>query len=198
MEPPTPSREHVAQTEAVRAALRREKIATRATLDAARRAAHEAAIAAALESLLASRPPGRIGFCWPMQGEFDARPLVERLQARGWTACLPVVVAEGRPLAFRDWTPATALAPDRYGIPSPVNGPFVVPDVLLIPLVAFDAGNFRIGYGGGFFDRTLAALAPRPYAIGVGFELARVADTFPGPHDIPLDVVITEAGSRLR
>jgi 5,10-methenyltetrahydrofolate synthetase len=198
MAPPTPSSEHVAQTEAVRAALRREKIAARAALDAAHRAAHETAIAAILEPLLTSRTPGRIGFCWPMQGEFDARPLVERLRARDWTACLPVVVAEGRPLAFRDWTPAAPLAPDRYGIPSPTAGDFVVPDVLLIPLVAFDAGNFRIGYGGGFFDRTLAALAPRPYAIGVGFELARVADTFPGPHDIALDVVVTETGSRQR
>jgi len=138
-----------------------------------------------------------LAFCWPHQGEFDARPLVLRLLKSGWSACLPVVVAEAAPLAFRPWTPQVPLAPDRYGIPTPTAGDFVVPDVLLIPLVAVDERNYRIGYGGGFFDRTLAALAEggrRATAIGVGFELARVADTLPGPHDIALDLVVTEQG----
>jgi len=109
-----------------------------------------------------------------------------------------VVVAEEKPLAFRPWTPDTPLVPDRYGIPTPSAGEFVAPEVLLIPLVAIDARNYRIGYGGGFFDRTLAALAAagrRATAIGVGFELARVDDTLPGPHDIPLDHVVTEGGA---
>jgi 5,10-methenyltetrahydrofolate synthetase len=141
MEPPAPSPENVSQTAAVRATLRRDRIAARAALAEPLHAAYSTAIAATLADLLADRQPGRIGFCWPMQGEFDARPLLARLRERGWTACLPVVVAEGRPLAFREWTPATPLAPDRYGIPSPVAGPFVVPDVLLIPLVAFDAAK---------------------------------------------------------
>jgi 5,10-methenyltetrahydrofolate synthetase len=200
------STEHAAQDPAVRAAfraaLRRERIAARAALPAAAHAALSRDIGAALQTLLDALPVAatlpRLGFCWPHQGEFDARPQVERLLARGWTACLPVVVAEAAPLAFRPWTPGTALAPDRYGIPTPVAGEFVAPDVLLIPLVAVDGRNFRIGYGGGFFDRTLAALAAagrRPISVGVGFELARVADTLPGPHDVPLDHVVTEAGS---
>jgi 5,10-methenyltetrahydrofolate synthetase len=207
MPPNPPSHEHPAQDPAVRAvvraALRREKTAARAALPAADHEARsrqiEAALAAVLDTLAAKlgRPPN-LGFCWPHQGEFDARGLVARLLARGWTTCLPVVVAEEAPLAFRPWTPDTPLAPDRYGIPTPTAGEFVTPGVLLVPLVAVDARNYRIGYGGGFFDRTLAALAAaghRATAIGVGFELARVADTLPGPHDIPLDFVVTERGS---
>jgi len=217
MEPGPPSPENPAQTAAVRAVLRQQKNAAREAMPAALHAAHSARIEAALETLLGASPApttgrrqsassnlaepvwldaagGTLGFCWPVRQEFDARPLIERLLARGGRACLPVVVAEAAPLQFRGWTPATPLAPDRYGIPTPVAGDFVVPDVLLIPLVAFDARNFRIGYGGGFFDRTLAALSPRPLAIGVGFELARVGDTLPGPHDIALDLVVTEAG----
>lgn len=192
--------------------MRRQAIAARAALPATLHAAHSACIEAALEAeldalgavtsagLFTPQAPTyvrRLGFCWPHQGEFDARPLVQRLLAQGWTACLPVVVAADEALAFRPWTPDTALAPDRYGIPTPTSGEFVDPDVLLIPLVAFDSRNYRIGYGGGFFDRTLADLAARGHAtvsIGVGFELARVADTLPGPHDIALDRVITEGG----
>lgn len=215
MQPQPPSAENTGQTEVFRAALRTEKIAAREALPAALLAAHSACIEATLEALLGGSPApttgrrqsalantepvwldaagGTLGFCWPVRQEFDARPLAERLIARGGRACLPVVVAEAAPLRFRAWTPDTGLAPDRFGIPTPVAGEFIVPDVLLIPLVAFDAHNFRIGYGGGFFDRTLAVLSPRPLAIGVGFELARVADTQPGAHDIALDVVVTEA-----
>jgi 5,10-methenyltetrahydrofolate synthetase len=85
---------------------------------------------------------------------------------------------------------------DPYGIPIPATPPAPPPDVLLIPLVAFDAAGYRLGYGGGYFDRTLAALDPRPLSVGVGFELARVADLQPAPHDIPLDRIVTEAGVR--
>jgi len=206
MEPAAPSPENAAQTAVVRATLRREKIAVRMALAQGVHAAHSARIETTLEALLDTLravPPAptfrpTLGFCWPQQGEFDARPLVRLLLSRGWDACLPVVLAEAAPLAFRPWTPQTPLAPDRYGIPTPVAGEFVTPAVLLIPLVAVDARNYRIGYGGGFFDRTLAALAAadhRATSIGVGFELARVADTLPGPHDIPLDFVVTELGS---
>lgn len=216
---PTPtSRENDAQAAAVRAAaraaLRRERIAARAALSPELHAAASARIESALEAALSGRaavalprPAGSnlgvptfsptLAFCWPHQGEFDARPLVLRLLENGWSACLPVVVAEAAPLAFRPWSPQVPLAPDRYGIPSPTVGDFVIPDVLLIPLVAVDERNYRIGYGGGFFDRTLAALGEggrRVTTIGVGFELARVADTLPGPHDIALDLVVTEQG----
>ncbi len=97
-------------------------------------------------------------------------------------------------MSFRTWTPSSAMTTDRYGIPIPLGGQEVLPDIVLLPLVAFDPQGFRLGYGGGYFDRTLGSLVPRPLAIGVGFELARVADIRPQAHDIPLDAVVTEAG----
>jgi 5,10-methenyltetrahydrofolate synthetase len=193
MQPNSPSAEYTGQTEVFRATLRSEKIAARQALPADLLAAHALHIEAALEALLADAPATVLGFCWPVRQEFDARPLAERLLSRGGSACLPVVVAEATPLQFRTWTPGSKMTPDRYGIPTPIGGELIVPDVLLIPLVAFDTRNFRIGYGGGFFDRTLAALSPRPLAIGVGYEISRVEDTRPGKYDIALDVIVTEA-----
>ena len=148
-------------------------------------------------------PPGKIvGFCWPVQNEPDLRAVLEqwRQVAAGtnWVCALPVVTAPGQALAFRVWQQGAAMVTDRYGIPTPAEGQFVQPDALLIPLNAFDARGFRIGYGGGFFDRTLAALDAlnaRPLAIGVGFEINRVADTQPQVHDERLDWIVTEAGA---
>jgi 5,10-methenyltetrahydrofolate synthetase len=146
-----------------------------------------------------SAPPGRvIGFCWPVRKEPDLRPQILDWIARGATAVLPVVVAPDAPLRFRPWIPDAgggAMVADRYGIPTPVAGPELVPDVLLLPLNAFDRAGYRIGYGGGFFDRTIADLAARgrrPLAIGVGFELGLVASTLPQPHDQRLDWIVTE------
>lgn len=139
----------------------------------------------------------RVGFCWPVHNEPDLRPLMSAWRAAGtpgFCALLPVVVAAGAPLAFRAWTPHCRLAPDRYGIPTPTDGDFLTPQVLLMPLNAFDAAGYRLGYGGGFFDRTLAALKPAPLAIGVGFELARVDSVVPEAHDVRLEAIVTEAG----
>lgn len=185
--------------EARRRAMRAAAIAQRNRYDAATIAAWSAALCARLDAAWPT-PPGRtIGFCWPVQNEPDLRPQLRRWIARGATALLPVVVAEAAPLAFRPWQPDAgggAMVADRYGIPTPVAGPELDPDVLLLPLNAFDAAGYRIGYGGGFFDRTLAQLAAagrRPLSIGVGFELGRVGSTLPQPHDQRLDWIVTEA-----
>lgn len=87
------------------------------------------------------------------------------------------------------------LVPDRYGIPTPVTGDFMQPDLILLPLNGFDAAGYRLGYGGGYFDRTLAALSPRPLAVGVGFEVNRLPSIRPESHDQRLDWVVTEAGA---
>jgi 5-formyltetrahydrofolate cyclo-ligase len=109
-----------------------------------------------------------------------------------------VVIASGQPLIFRLWKPGDVLAKGVYDIPYPASGDGVVPDVALVPMNGFDAGGYRLGYGGGFFDRTLAALrtggATRPVAIGVTYELARMATIHPQAHDIPMDYVVTEHG----
>ncbi len=139
----------------------------------------------------------RVGFCWPVKNEPDLRPLMQswiESGNSGFVALLPVVVDVGEALAFRAWTPDAPLVADRYGIPAPAEGEFLVPQALLIPVNAFDAAGYRIGYGGGFFDRTLAALRPSPLSIGVGFELSRVDSIFPQAHDQQLDAMVSEAG----
>ncbi|WP_371324057.1 5-formyltetrahydrofolate cyclo-ligase [Dechloromonas sp. ZY10] len=172
--------------------LRREMIARRAALDPATHAAHSAAIAA---RLLAALPPPRcVAFCWPIKHEPDVRAAVAAWRAAGSRIALPVVVAEAAPLAFREWAEDGELAPDRYGIPTPVSGDWLAPDLILLPLNGFDAAGYRLGYGGGFFDRTLAALQPRPVAVGVGFECNRLTSIAPEAHDQRLDWLVSEAG----
>ncbi len=176
-----------------RRALRRELVAQRAALDAA---AHAALSAAIVGRLLAALPqPQVVAFCWPIKHEPDVRAAVDAWVAEGARAALPVVIDADRPLAFRAWTAASSLQPDRYGIPTPIDGDWLQPDLILLPLNGFDTAGFRMGYGGGYFDRTLAALAPRPLAVGVGFEINRLPTIRPEPHDQRLDWIVTEQGA---
>ena len=175
-----------------RRALRRDMVARRAALSQADHAGLSARI---VEHLVAALPVPRIvAFCWPIKHEPDVRAVVERWATLGARAALPVVVAEESPLAFRIWSEETPLEPDRYGIPTPVAGDLVQPDLILLPLNGFDAAGYRLGYGGGYFDRTLAALSPRPLAVGVGFEVNRLASIRPETHDQKLDWIVSEAG----
>jgi 5-formyltetrahydrofolate cyclo-ligase len=194
MKPLSPSAEHAPDQGVFRAALRREKLAARLALDPAAHAALSANLEQHLTALLLPLAPQTLAFCAPVRGEFDARPLASRLLERGWHAAMPVVTAVNAPMSFHAWTPSSAMSSDRYGIPIPADGAAVVPDIVLLPLLAFDAQGFRLGYGGGYFDRTLAAMVPRPQAIGIGFEVGRVADIRPQVHDIRLDAVVTETG----
>lgn len=178
-----------------RKATRAVLIARRLAVPPSERARRDAAIAALVERELERRAIRRLGFYWPFKGEFDPRPLVRRLHARGVLLALPVVVARGAPLVFRPWAPGSRLVPGVWNIPVPAEGDPVTPDVLLVPLVGFDAGRYRLGYGGGYYDRTLAAMTPRPFAIGIGFALSRLAGIHPQPHDVPMDLIITEEGA---
>jgi 5,10-methenyltetrahydrofolate synthetase len=135
-----------------------------------------------------------IAFCWPVRGEYDARPVAEALRSRGAVTALPVVVAPGQPLTFREWHPGVALAAGPLGIPYPATSDPVVPTVALIPLNGWDEAGHRLGYGGGFFDRTLASLPRPPVAIGVGYEMARMKTIRPQAWDVPMDWVVTERG----
>lgn len=176
--------------------LRESSLARRNAQDRSTVAAWSAALN---QHLLAQwpRPPGRvIGFCWPIGNEPDVRPLLAAwARAEPFIAALPVVVDPASALAFRPWSAGGAMVTDRYGIPTPADGDFILPEVLLIPLNAFDGAGFRIGYGGGYYDRTLAEMRPRPLAIGIGFEIGRIDDVRPEPHDQRLDWIVTEAGA---
>jgi 5-formyltetrahydrofolate cyclo-ligase len=135
---------------------------------------------------------GIVAFCWPYRNEFDARFLARRLREQGAVTALPVVVAPRTPLVFRAWQPGVKLALGVYDIPYPAEGPPVTPRTVLLPMNGFDAAGYRLGYGGGFFDRTLAALAHRPRVIGIAYELARIPTIHPQSWDIPVDFVVTE------
>jgi 5-formyltetrahydrofolate cyclo-ligase len=135
-----------------------------------------------------------VGIYWPFKGEYDVRHIARQLHARGTRLALPVVVEKNRPLVFRSWTPGAKLVPGIWNIPVPTDDAAAVePDALIVPLVGFDEDRFRLGYGGGYYDRTLAAFRRKPLAIGVGFELAALPTIHPQPHDIPMDAIVTEA-----
>lgn len=143
--------------------------------------------------------PKLLGAYWPHCDEYDPMPLAAWHAGRNGDVALPAVVARSQPLEYRPWSPDVPMVPGRFsfGILEPVNGPAVIPDLMLVPLLGFDAAGYRLGYGGGYFDRTLAAYPVRPKTIGVGFEIGRLPTIHPQPHDIPLDMIVTEAGTFL-
>lgn len=136
---------------------------------------------------------------WPIKGEFDLRPLMAEWHEAGAIVALPAVEEKAAPLVFRRWTPEMRMVRGDWNIPvPPPEAERLTPEIALAPLVGWamgeDGTGWRLGYGGGYFDRTLAALAPRPFTIGVGLSAARLASIYPQPHDIPLDAIVTEAG----
>ena len=137
---------------------------------------------------------------WPMGDELDLRPLLQALHARGFALALPVMVGPARPLIFRRWQPEDALCAAEFGTQEPTADKAVCrPDVLLVPLLAFDSQGGRLGYGGGFYDRTLAqfrAEGEGVCALGVALSAQEVPAVVWGPHDQPLDGIITEQGVR--
>ena len=137
---------------------------------------------------------GILAFCWPYENEYDVRHLAAAFRRRGAATALPVVVAPKTPLIFREWHPGVKLAEGRLGIPYPADSPEVRPDHVLLPMLGWDGDGYRLGYGGAFFDRTLAALAKPPRVIGIAYERAFLRTIHPQPHDIPVDLVVTERG----
>jgi 5-formyltetrahydrofolate cyclo-ligase len=135
-----------------------------------------------------------LGAYRPLRGEFDPRAMMRLLRKCGTREALPAVVHRRQPLQFREWWPGTPMVADAAGLSVPDGTEVVRPDALLIPLVGFDARGYRLGYGGGYFDRTLAVMTPQPLKIGVAFELSRIATIHPQPCDVPMDFVVTETG----
>lgn len=182
------------ELKAWRKAERQRLVALRQALDAHAVDAHRRQIDAHLERAFPGLKGIAFAFCWPIRNEYDARHLAKTLREAGALTALPVVVAPKTPLVFREWHPGVELARGPLDIPYPVGSREVAPRAVLLPMNGWDAHGYRLGYGGGFFDRTLAGLKEKPLVIGVSYELARMATIHPQPWDIPVDYVVTERG----
>ena len=166
-------------------------LAQRKELTPAARATLDAAIGACLLAWLERQSIRCLGVYWPIRGEPDLRHAYDAIARQGTQLALPIVVGADLPLRFAAWSPnePTEAGPMNVPVPAPPHR-IVIPDALLIPCVGFNRKRIRLGYGGGFYDRTLAR-APRPLAIGIAYQQA-LADFTAEPHDVALDVVITE------
>jgi 5-formyltetrahydrofolate cyclo-ligase len=131
-------------------------------------------------------------FYWPFRGEIEVLPLIHRFIAAGGTVALPMVVGRSQPLTFRLWTPGCRMDTGVFGIPYPAESRDVVPDTLVVPLVGFDDDCYRLGNGGGYYDRTLAASKPKALSIGIGFASLRLETIQPQQYDVPMDYIVTE------
>ena len=175
-----------------RKAERERLIAARLAVSADARAAMSTRIAEGLDARIGDIAGRMVSLYWPFRGEPDLRGWMAAVNARGGRTALPVVIEKGQPLVFRVYKPGDRLDKGVWNIPIPAEGEPVLPDVVISPIVGIDPGNYRLGYGGGFFDRTLAAMPFRPLVIGVGYELQRIPTIYPQPHDIPMSEVVTE------
>ena len=178
-----------------KAELRKRLLQARA--DAVAQGRANAPLAARLREALNRYAPHTVGFYWPLDGEFDARAMIGEWLAQDprRQAALPVVVMKGHALRFHAWTPNTPMRIGHHRIPEPDQTEPVLPDLLLVPCVGFDDDGYRLGYGGGYYDRTLAAWPGTvlPVTVGIAYEACRAAlprET----HDVPLDAIVTDAG----
>lgn len=175
-----------------RKAERERLIGERMAMSADERAARSEKIAAGLDGAIRKVAGRIVSVYWPFRGEPDLRNWSIRVIERGGRIALPVVIRKGWPLEFRIWAPGDPLERGVWNILAPARGPAVEPDIVVAPLVGFDAERYRLGYGGGFFDRTLAAMTKRPFAVGVGYASARLATIYPQPHDIAMSAIVTD------
>ena len=142
--------------------------------------------------------PGEVvAVYWPIRDELDCKPVLTRLVDAGQPVCLPVVLGDGLPLELRLWEEGTPLFPSGFGTLAPAEtAPVVEPDTIVMPLLGFDKHGTRLGYGGGYYDRTLAMLSKTPRLIGYAFANQELDHVPRDSHDVPLDAVVTEAGYR--
>ena len=175
-----------------RGAERKRLIEERLGVSADERRARSDRIAAALTKAIGDPKKHLISAYWPFRGEPDLRQWMVDVVTGGGRIALPVVIKKGWPLEFRIWSPGDPLERGVWNILTPSKGPAVQPSIVVAPMVGFDEGNYRLGYGGGFFDRTLAAMPRKPLVIGVSFATGRIASIYPQPHDIPMDMIITD------
>ena len=175
----------------VKADLRRQLIAARRAMPADVKAQADARIIAALWSWLDEHQPRSLGGYLALAGEPELMPFYESLSSRGITLAMPVASEKHAALVYQRWLPGELLSRDASGMQAPAaKDARIAPDVVLAPCVGFNDQGFRLGFGGGYFDRTLA-VAPRPTALGIAYASTRVRFTA-DPHDIALDLIITD------
>lgn len=189
---------HTFDWESWRREVRRDRIDTREGRPEEEHRRRNRELDAHLEAGFGALGRAMVAFCWPFRHEPEPRFAVRRWRDAGAGAALPVVVAPRTPLLFRQWWPGVEMANGVYDIPYPVDSPAVLPTAALVPCVGFDPEGYRLGYGGGYFDRTLAAMSFIPITVGLAFELNRLRTIHPQPHDIPFDFFVTEAGIEAR
>jgi 5,10-methenyltetrahydrofolate synthetase len=151
---------------------------------------------------LVGRTDAVIGAYWPIKGEFDPLPALHRWKEDGELVDqpeprrigLPVVNRQHKTMTFHAWYPGCPMEEDAYGIPKPKDTELIVPTLLFVPCVGYGPGGYRLGYGGGFYDRMLASLTPKPVTVGLGFAQGFVDDLEPEPHDVPLDAILNDNG----
>jgi 5-formyltetrahydrofolate cyclo-ligase len=133
-----------------------------------------------------------LGIYWPMRGEIDVRDIARRHIDAGGQVGVPVVVERKAPVEFWQWKPGMRMQRGLWDIPIPRERCVLVPDALIVPLVGFDGRRYRLGYGGGYYDRTLASAAKKPFCVGLGYVAAGLPTIYPQPHDIPMDAIVTD------
>jgi 5-formyltetrahydrofolate cyclo-ligase len=180
-----------------KAALRQQAHAARAALSAEERADAASAVAALFFEQIAYTPDDVIAGYWRIRDELDCQPILVRLMDSGQKVVLPVVMGADAPLDLRVWEADQPLYEAGFGTLAPSDlAPRAVPDVILMPLLGFDKTGTRLGYGGGYYDRTLAGLGTKPLLVGLAFAAQELNHIPREAHDIPLDAVVTEAGVR--
>ena len=177
-----------------RKSLRAELIAARLALNPEVRAKAYAAVVSHLDATADAFRGLVVGFCWPFRGEPDLRELMQSFIASGASGAMPALQEKNTPMRFRHWWPGMRMAIGAWDIPIPAESDEVVPDAILIPMVGYDQAGYRLGYGGGYFDRMLAGIEPPPITIGVALAQSRMETIYPQPYDVPMDCVVTDDG----
>ena len=151
---------------------------------------------------LVGRTDTTIGAYWPIKGEFDPLPALHRWKEDGELSdapqrrriALPVINKQHKTMTFHSWYPGCPMEEDAYGIPKPKDTEIIFPTLLFVPCLGYGAGGYRLGYGGGFYDRTLASLQPKPFTVGLGYTHGFLPELMPEAHDVPLDAVLNDNG----
>ena len=175
-----------------RKATREKLIASRMALGAAKLLAKGAVAKEKLVAGVDLRKYNVLGIYWSMRGEIDVRDIARQHIEAGGTVGLPVVVEKAAPVEFWAWKPGMGMKRGVWNIPIPVKREVVIPEACIVPLVGFDSGMYRLGYGGGYYDRTLASLPQRPFCVGLGYAEAELPSIFPQLHDIPMNAIVTD------